>query len=110
MAAARERGAGAGGQEGRGHVDRRRTRRRDRRRRRSPGRQAADPERGGGRPEGVQEQRQFPINHTVVIKDELLAKYPDLAADVFNTFAESKRLYVEKLKKGEIEKTTDADK
>ena len=30
----------------------------------------------------------FPINHTVVIKDELLEKYPDLAADVFNTFAE----------------------
>lgn len=52
----------------------------------------------------------FPINHTVVIKDELLEKYPDLAADVFNTFAESKRLYVEKLKAGQIEKMTDADK
>ena len=30
----------------------------------------------------------YPINHTVVIKDELIAKHPDLAADVFNTFAE----------------------
>jgi len=39
----------------------------------------------------------------------LLAQYPDLAADVFNTFAESKRLYVEKLKTGKIEKMTDAD-
>src|SRR6185295_8809493 len=26
----------------------------------------------------------YPINHTVVIKDELIAKYPDLAADVFD--------------------------
>jgi 4,5-dihydroxyphthalate decarboxylase len=52
----------------------------------------------------------FPINHTVVIKDELLEKYPDLAADVFNAFAESKRMYVEKLKAGQIEKMTDADK
>ena len=30
----------------------------------------------------------YPINHTVVIKDELLAAHPDLAADVFNAFAE----------------------
>src|SRR3984893_8050462 len=29
----------------------------------------------------------YPINHLVVIKDELIAKYPELAADVFNAFA-----------------------
>ena len=29
----------------------------------------------------------YPINHTVVIKDELLAAHPGLAADVFNAFA-----------------------
>lgn len=52
----------------------------------------------------------YPINHTVVIKDELIAKYPDLAADVFNTFAESKRLYVERLKAGKIDKPTGVDK
>ncbi len=51
----------------------------------------------------------YPINHTVVIKDELLEKYPELAADVFNAFVESKRLYVEKLKAGRIEKMTEAD-
>ena len=51
----------------------------------------------------------YPINHTVVIKDELIAKHPDLAADVFNTFAESKRRYVERLKAGKIEKPTDVD-
>ena len=52
----------------------------------------------------------YPINHTVVIKDELIAKYPDLAADVFNAFAESKRLYVERLKAGSIDKPTGVDK
>ncbi len=51
----------------------------------------------------------YPINHTVVIKDELLEKYPELAADVFNAFAESKRLYVDRLKAGKIEKMTEAD-
>jgi 4,5-dihydroxyphthalate decarboxylase len=51
----------------------------------------------------------YPINHLVVIKDELIAKYPDLAADVFNAFAESKRLYVERLKAGKIEKPTEVD-
>jgi len=52
----------------------------------------------------------YPINHTVVIKDELIAKHPDLAADVFHAFSESKRLYVERLKAGRIDKPTAVDK
>src|SRR6185312_2201768 len=52
----------------------------------------------------------YPINHTVVIKDELIAKHPDLAADVFNAFAEAKRLYVDRLKAGEIENPTEVDR
>jgi 4,5-dihydroxyphthalate decarboxylase len=52
----------------------------------------------------------YPINHTVVIKDELLAAHPGLAADAFHAFAESKRLYFERLKAGRIEKPTEADK
>jgi 4,5-dihydroxyphthalate decarboxylase len=51
----------------------------------------------------------YPINHTVVIKDELIAAHPDLAADVFNAFAESKRRYVERLKADQIEKPTEID-
>src|SRR5262249_5902049 len=51
-----------------------------------------------------------PINHTVVIKDSLIAAHPDLAADVFNAFAESKRVYLERLKAGRIEKPTAVDK
>ncbi|HLK82418.1 MAG TPA: hypothetical protein VKT99_13140 [Xanthobacteraceae bacterium] len=51
----------------------------------------------------------YPINHTVVIRDELVAAHPDLARDVFDAFAESKRLYVERLKDGRIEKPTAVD-
>ena len=51
----------------------------------------------------------YPINHLAVIKDELIAKHPDLAADVFSAFAESKRRYVERLAAGEIEKPTEVD-
>jgi 4,5-dihydroxyphthalate decarboxylase len=57
----------------------------------------------------LRERGHYPINHLVVIKDELIEKYPELAADVFNAFAESKRLYVDKLKAGKLEKMTAAD-
>jgi 4,5-dihydroxyphthalate decarboxylase len=59
--------------------------------------------------EALREHGRYPINHTVVIKDELLAANPDLAADVFNAFAESKRLYVDRLKAGKIEKPSEVD-
>ena len=52
----------------------------------------------------------YPINHTVVIRDELLAAHPGLAADIFNAFAESKHLYVERLKASQIEQPTAIDR
>ncbi|TMJ24565.1 MAG: hypothetical protein E6G96_17325 [Alphaproteobacteria bacterium] len=51
----------------------------------------------------------YPINHTLVVKDELLAAHPDLAADIFFAFADAKRRYVERLKAGNIEKPTEVD-
>jgi 4,5-dihydroxyphthalate decarboxylase len=51
----------------------------------------------------------YPINHLVVVKDELLAAQPELAADVFDAFAEAKRRYVARLKAGEIAKPTAVD-
>jgi 4,5-dihydroxyphthalate decarboxylase len=51
----------------------------------------------------------YPINHTVVVKDELLSAYPDLAADIFKAFAQSKELYVQRLRSGKIEKPTKID-
>ena len=51
----------------------------------------------------------YPINHLMVIKDDVLAANPGLAADVFNTFAESKRVYLQRLNAGKIEKPTAID-
>ena len=52
----------------------------------------------------------YPINHTLVIKDELIAKHPDLAADVFDAFTRAKRRYVEALEAGKIDKPSEVDK
>lgn len=50
----------------------------------------------------------YPINHLIVIKDELIAAQPGLAADVFNAFAQAKQLYVNDLKAGKVELKGDA--
>jgi 4,5-dihydroxyphthalate decarboxylase len=52
----------------------------------------------------------YPINHTVVIKNELIAAQPQLAADVFDAFVQAKRIYLERLKAGTIAKPTEVDK
>src|SRR5215469_15144698 len=51
----------------------------------------------------------YPINHTVVIRNELIAAHPELAADVFDAFARSKRIYLDRLKAGAIAKPTEVD-
>jgi len=51
----------------------------------------------------------YPINHTVVIRNEVIAAHPELAADVFDAFAASKRVYLDRLEAGEIEKPTEFD-
>jgi 4,5-dihydroxyphthalate decarboxylase len=57
----------------------------------------------------LRQRGHYPINHTVVIKDALIAAHPDLVADVFDAFARAKRRYVEDLKAGRVEKPTEAD-
>ena len=37
----------------------------------------------------------YPINHTIVVKDALLAAHPDLAGKLFQAFAESKRIFLD---------------
>ena len=44
----------------------------------------------------------YPINHAIVVKDDLLDAHRDLARDIFDAFAESKRVY---LRSGPIEET-----
>lgn len=59
--------------------------------------------------EALRQHGHYPINHAVVVKDDLLNAHPELAPDIFNAFAESKRMYVERLKSGQIAKPTQVD-
>src|SRR5262249_18016286 len=51
----------------------------------------------------------YPINHTVVIKDELVAAHPGSAAVTFDPLAEAKSPCMERLRAAKIEKPTSAD-
>jgi 4,5-dihydroxyphthalate decarboxylase len=51
----------------------------------------------------------YPINHLIVVKDELLAAHPALGPDLFGAFAEAKRMYVERLRSGAIDKPAPVD-
>jgi 4,5-dihydroxyphthalate decarboxylase len=52
--------------------------------------------------EALRTSGHYPINHTVVVRDELLEARPGLAQDIFNAFTAAKRLYVERLRGGQI--------
>ena len=45
----------------------------------------------------------YPINHTVVVRNDLLDAHPDLAPDMFEAFAQAKRIYLERLQKGRLD-------
>jgi 4,5-dihydroxyphthalate decarboxylase len=51
----------------------------------------------------------YPINHLVVVRDELLDAHPDLAADIFAAYAEAKNRYVERLRRSGAEPPGPAD-
>ena len=42
----------------------------------------------------------YPINHLVVVKDEVLQRHPDVASAVFDAFTEAKQRYVAQLRDG----------
>jgi 4,5-dihydroxyphthalate decarboxylase len=48
----------------------------------------------------LRERGHYPINHLVVVRDELLAERPEVAGEVFAAFERAKELYVER---GELE-------
>lgn len=51
----------------------------------------------------------YPINHLVVIRDELLIEVPDIARQLFDAFTMSKRKYVSALKAGHISELSQID-
>ena len=58
----------------------------------------------------LQHRGLYPINHLVVVKDELLEATPGLAKDVFDAFARAKNLYVDRLRQGDIHEPTATDR
>lgn len=52
----------------------------------------------------------YPINHTIVVRDDLLHAHPTLAADIFHTFAAAKRPYLERLREMSLAQPTAADR
>jgi len=53
--------------------------------------------------EALRQHGHYPINHTVVVRDDVLDANPDLAADLFGAFAEAKRTYLDRLRHGRVE-------
>jgi 4,5-dihydroxyphthalate decarboxylase len=60
--------------------------------------------------QALQQRGSYPINHLVVVKDEVLHAHPELAAGVFDAFARAKQAYVDKLRDGAIEAPSKADR
>jgi hypothetical protein len=58
----------------------------------------------------MQQRGLYPINHLVVIKDEVLRARPEVATEVFDAFARAKQLYVERLRSGAITDPTATDR
>lgn len=52
----------------------------------------------------------YPINHLVVIRDDVLAEAPEIAVQLFEAFAASKRDYLEDLRAGRISEPTAVDR
>ena len=52
----------------------------------------------------------YPINHCVAVRDAVLEEHPEVATQVFDAFAASKKLYVDDLKAGRISEPSQADK
>jgi 4,5-dihydroxyphthalate decarboxylase len=52
----------------------------------------------------------YPINHLVVVKDEVLAAHPGLAADLFSAYATAKNRYVQALADNAIEEPDATDR
>jgi 4,5-dihydroxyphthalate decarboxylase len=58
----------------------------------------------------LRERGHYPINHLVVVKDEVLRAHPDLAAELFAAFVESKNRYVAQLRADAVEQPTAVDR
>lgn len=51
----------------------------------------------------------YPINHLIVVKDEVLRDHPGVATALFDVFARSKQAYVDRLRAGEFDPNNPTD-
>jgi 4,5-dihydroxyphthalate decarboxylase len=59
--------------------------------------------------EALRQRGHYPINHTVVIRNDCLDAHPDLAADLFDAFARAKAIYLERLRAGQVDAASSTD-
>lgn len=57
----------------------------------------------------LRERGHYPINHLIVVRDDVISANPGLARELFDAFAESKRAYLDRLVTGAIAEPTAAD-
>src|SRR3984885_9693825 len=58
----------------------------------------------------LRERGLYPINHLVVVKDELLTAHPDLAAELFAAYAAAKKRYIDALTSDAIQDPNATDR
>lgn len=59
--------------------------------------------------DALRQRGHYPINHTIVVRDERLDAHPELGRNLFDAFAQAKRLYLDRLATGKIERPTHID-
>ena len=59
--------------------------------------------------DALRDRGHYPINHLVVVRDEVLKAHPAIGPAVFEAFAQSKRRYVAQLRAGSLAKPTPVD-
>jgi 4,5-dihydroxyphthalate decarboxylase len=52
----------------------------------------------------------YPINHLLVVRDDVLDAHPGIAAEIFRVFAEAKRRYLDRLRTVAIDEPTSVDR
>jgi 4,5-dihydroxyphthalate decarboxylase len=55
-------------------------------------------------------RRHYPINHLIVVRDDVLERHPDATRAIYDAFERSKDMYVDELLSGSLAEQTDADR
>jgi 4,5-dihydroxyphthalate decarboxylase len=74
-----------------------------------PGTKLLLPDANSAAPDYYERTGIYPINHTIVIQDALLAEAPWIATELFNTFKASKAVYLGDIESGKSVARNDAD-